>query len=124
MTDLPGELEDSERSVEGSIWGEVRGGLRSRPEPGSPVQPGSIAQRGSRDSRNTTGAHDSAAAIPPLHLDQSDHWLGRIALYYVAHPTIPNLYQCCFDYVEPWDWSRQTERIATGRWIYRTTEQR
>jgi hypothetical protein len=107
MPDLPGELEDSERSVEGSVWHEVRGGLPNRLlPPGDTTQP---------DEMDVSGA-----VAPPLHLEQSDHWLGRIALYYVAHPTIPNLYQCCFDYVEPWDWSRQTERIATGRWIYRT----
>ena len=101
MSDLPGELEDSEKGVDSKVWREVRGGSPRTPQPESAVG-GSLA--------------------PPLHVDQSDHWLGRIAIYYLAHPTIPNLYQCCFDYAEPWDWSRQTEHITTGRWIFRKPE--
>lgn len=91
-----------EDSSDPGPWREVRGGL--------PAQ-----------DAHLTGFPDGAAFTSPVgpqfHLDESDHWLGRIALYYEAHPTIPNLYQCCFDYIEPWDWSRQTEHVETGRWV-------
>lgn len=81
-------------------WREVRGG--------QPMQ------------RNSSAAGAPSNEVsPPLHMNESDHWLGRIALYYVAHPTIPNLYHCCFDYIEPWDWSRETEHLTTGLWIRR-----
>ena len=100
MANFAGEPDETPRSVEGDVWREVRGGATENYE---------------------RGAVGGSPATSPLRMDQSDHWLGRIALYYVAHPTIPDLYQCCFDYVEPWDWSRETERVATGRWIHRRT---
>ena len=87
--------------TEGGSWSEVRGGL--------PAQDAYLA--------GMPGAEPAVG--PAFHMDESDHWLGRIALYYVAHPTIPNLYECCFDYVEPWEWSRETEHISTGRWVHR-----
>lgn len=85
----------AEEPAENGPWREVRGGLPAQdlPPPG--------------ESRKSL----------PFHMPESDHWLGRIAIYYAAHPTIPNLYECCFDYIEPWDWSRQTEHVLTGRWI-------
>ncbi|MSO20316.1 MAG: hypothetical protein EXQ56_07595 [Acidobacteria bacterium] len=68
-------------------------------------------------------APDASAASPagaPTHeSDEDDHWLGRIALVYIAHPTIPNLFHFCFDYAEPWDWSRETEHVPTGCWVRR-----
>ena len=84
-------------------WREVRGGL--------PAQDAHLVGLPEK------GGQASAVGLP-FHLDESDHWLGRIALYYEAHPTIPNLYHCCFDYIEPWDWSRETEHATTGRWIH------
>lgn len=94
MAEIPQWPNDPAGEVSSGPWREVRGGLP--------------AQDLHLDPQHTP---------PPLRLEQSDHWLGRIAIYYHAHPTIPGLYQCCFDYIEPWDWSRQTEHVATGRWI-------
>ena len=78
------------------IWSEARGGHRA-------------------PSASIADQHGTSAP----QLIEDDHWLGRIALVYLPHPTIANLYQCCFDYVEPWQWSRETEQVPTGRWIIR-----
>ena len=43
--------------------------------------------------------------------------LPTISLVHVPHPKIPNLYQCCYEYVEPWQWSSETELVETGRWF-------
>jgi hypothetical protein len=51
-------------------------------------------------------------------LNRDDDRLPTIALIHVPHPTIPNLYQCCFEYVEPWQWSPETETVETGRWFF------
>lgn len=47
-----------------------------------------------------------------------DVLLPTIALIHVPHPTIPNLYQRCFEYVERGQWDWETERVETGRWYY------
>ena len=52
----------------------------------------------------------------------ADHRLPTIALIHVPHPTIPNLYQCCYEYVEPWQWSPETELVETGRWFFGTIQ--
>jgi len=44
--------------------------------------------------------------------------LPTIALIHVPHSRIPNLFQCCYEYVDPWDWSGQTELVETGRWFF------
>ena len=44
--------------------------------------------------------------------------LPTISLLTVPHPTIPNLYQRCFEYVERWQWSWETERVETGQWFF------
>ena len=44
--------------------------------------------------------------------------LPTISLNHIPHPTIPNLFQCCFEYVEPWQWSPETEVVETGRWFF------
>lgn len=56
----------------------------------------------------------------PGESDQSryDDRLPTIALIHIAHPSIPNLYQCCFEYVEPWQWSPETELVESGRWFF------
>jgi hypothetical protein len=50
--------------------------------------------------------------------EQPDHRLAMIALVDVRHPTVPNLYQRCFEYSEPWQWSPETERVQTGQWFF------
>ncbi|MBI2815530.1 MAG: hypothetical protein HYX72_01180 [Acidobacteria bacterium] len=47
-----------------------------------------------------------------------EEMLPTIALIHVPHAKIPNLFQCCYEYVDPWDWSRQTELVETGRWFF------
>lgn len=44
--------------------------------------------------------------------------LPTISLINVPHPRIPNLFQRCFEYVEPWQWSPATERVETGHWFF------
>ena len=44
--------------------------------------------------------------------------LPTIALVYVPHESVPNLYQRCYEYVEPWQWSSEAERIETGDWVF------
>ncbi len=48
-----------------------------------------------------------------------DVLLPTIALINERHPTIPNLYQRCFEYVERGQWDWETELVATGRWFYK-----
>jgi hypothetical protein len=52
------------------------------------------------------------------HEQQDDHRVGTIALVNLPHPTIPNLYQRCFEYSESWQWSPETERVGTGEWFF------
>ena len=44
--------------------------------------------------------------------------LPTISLIHVPHPRIANLYQRCFEYVERWQWSGETERVETGDWFF------
>ena len=48
-----------------------------------------------------------------------DVLLPTIALLHVPHPTIPNLYQRCYEYVERGQWDWETELVETGRWFYK-----
>jgi len=50
--------------------------------------------------------------------EAGDHYLPTISLIHLPHPKIPNLYQRCFEYAEPWDWSPVTELVETGEWFY------
>ena len=47
-----------------------------------------------------------------------DSLLPTIALVYVPHESIPNFYQRCDEYVEPWPWSSAAERVETGLWVF------
>jgi hypothetical protein len=49
-----------------------------------------------------------------------DVLLPTISLIHVPHPTIPNLYQRCFEYVDRGQWDCETELVATGRWYFKT----
>jgi hypothetical protein len=53
-----------------------------------------------------------------LDKETSEGLLPTISLVNVPHPRIPNLYQSCFEYVEPWQWSPETERVETGHWFF------
>ena len=44
--------------------------------------------------------------------------LPTISLINVPHPTVQDLYQRCFEYVERWQWSGETERVETGEWFF------
>ena len=48
-----------------------------------------------------------------------DVLLPTISLINVPHPTIPRLYQRCYEYVERGQWDWQTELVETGRWYYK-----
>jgi len=52
-------------------------------------------------------------------LDQGGDFelLPTISLTHLRHEKIPNLYQCCYEYVEPWQWSSEAELVETGRWV-------
>ncbi|OFW02991.1 MAG: hypothetical protein A3H94_03520 [Acidobacteria bacterium RIFCSPLOWO2_02_FULL_60_20] len=50
--------------------------------------------------------------------DGDDHFLPTISLIHLPHPKIPNLYQRCFEYNEPWQWSPVTELVETGQWFF------
>ncbi len=50
------------------------------------------------------------------HLE--DELLPTITLIQVPHPQIPDLFQYCFEYVERWQWSAETELVETGRWFF------
>lgn len=45
--------------------------------------------------------------------------LPTLSLLNVPHPTIPNFYQRCFEYVERGQWSSETERVETGQWFFK-----
>lgn len=53
-----------------------------------------------------------------------DVLLPTIALLNVPHPTIPNLYQRCFEYVERGQWDWETELVETGRWFFEPQKDR
>ncbi len=48
----------------------------------------------------------------------NEELLPTISLIHVPHAKIPNLFQCCYEYVDPWEWSRETELVETGRWFF------
>jgi hypothetical protein len=50
--------------------------------------------------------------------ETDDHYLPTISLIHVPHHNIPDLYQRCFEYVEPWQWSPVTELVETGQWFF------
>ena len=50
--------------------------------------------------------------------DSDDHYLPTISIIHLPHHKIPNLYQRCFEYVEPWQWSPVTELVETGQWFF------
>jgi hypothetical protein len=52
--------------------------------------------------------------------EADDRYLPTISLLHLPHHKIPNLYQCCFEYVEPWQWSPVTELVETGQWFLAT----
>ena len=54
----------------------------------------------------------------PQGEETGEHCLPTISLIHLPHPKIPNLYQCCFEYIEPWQWSPVTELVETGRWFF------
>ena len=58
---------------------------------------------------------------PQSEQESDEHLLPTITLIHVAHPRIANLYQCCFEYIEPWQWSPVTELVETGRWLFKET---
>ena len=51
-----------------------------------------------------------------------DALLPTIALIDVPHPTIPNLYERCYEYVERGQWDWETELVGTGRWFHEPTK--
>lgn len=59
----------------------------------------------------------------PLPEDDSDDRLPTISLVRKPHPTIPNLFQHCFEYVEPRSWSVGAERVETGKWFISRPEE-
>lgn len=50
--------------------------------------------------------------------DLEEELLPTISLVHVPHAKIPNLYHCCYEYVEPWQWSSEAELVETGRWFF------
>lgn len=46
-----------------------------------------------------------------------EHYLPTLSLIHIPHPKIPHLYQRCFEYTEPWQWSPVTELVETGQWV-------
>jgi hypothetical protein len=63
------------------------------------------AKQGKRENHFQQGANDLAR-------------LPTISLVRVPHPRIAHLYQRCFEYVEPWQWSPVTELVETGVWFF------
>lgn len=53
-----------------------------------------------------------------LEDDRDEEHLPRIALVNVPHPQFPHLYQRCFEYREPWQWSPEVELVETGHWFF------
>ncbi len=64
------------------------------------------------DDRQGDGPDNSRAE----YLDEE--LLPTISLVNVPHAKIPNLYQYCYEYVEPWQWSSEAELVETGRWFF------
>ena len=60
---------------------------------------------------------------PMLPEEDSDDRLPTISLFRQPHPTIANLFQHCFEYVEPWSWSGEAERVETGKWFIARPEE-
>ena len=61
----------------------------------------------------------------PLRPDEEteDDRLPTISLVRMPHPTIANLFQHCFEYVDPWSWSVEAERVETGKWFVARPEE-
>jgi hypothetical protein len=55
--------------------------------------------------------------------EPGDDRLPTISLVRKPHPTIANLFQHCFEYVEPWSWSVEAERVETGKWFVARPEE-
>ena len=55
---------------------------------------------------------------PFLDDDLDEELRPTISLINVPHPRIPNLYQRCYEYVEPWQWSAEAELVQTGHWFF------
>jgi hypothetical protein len=55
--------------------------------------------------------------------ESDDDRLPTIALVQQPHPSIANLFQHCFEYVEPWSWSVEAERVETGKWFFSRPEE-
>ena len=55
--------------------------------------------------------------------ESDDDRLPTISLVQEPHPTIANLFQHCFEYVEPWSWSVEAERVETGKWFFSPPEE-
>jgi len=43
---------------------------------------------------------------------------NKVCLSLVTHHYVTALYQRCFEYVERWQWSWETERVETGHWFF------
>ncbi len=54
--------------------------------------------------------------------DEGAELLPTISLVLVPHATISNLFQYCYEYVDPWSWSAEAERVETGRWFFSSPE--
>jgi len=55
--------------------------------------------------------------------DSIEEHLSTITLVNIAHPQIPNLFQRCYEYVEPWQWSPEVELVETGQWFYGSAQE-
>ena len=55
--------------------------------------------------------------------ESDDDCLPTISLIQEPHPTIAHLFQHCFEYVEPWSWSVEAERVETGKWFFSRPEE-
>ena len=50
--------------------------------------------------------------------DDAVELLPTISIIHIPHAKIPNLYQYCFEYVDPLGWSAEAELVETGRWFF------
>ena len=57
-------------------------------------------------------------AFPNDRLQEGEEPLPTISLVHIPHAKIPNLFQCCYEYVDPWEWSAAAELVETGRWFF------
>ena len=55
--------------------------------------------------------------------DSMEEHLSTITLVNIPHPQIPNLFQRCYEYVEPWQWSPEVELVETGQWFYGSAQE-